>query len=68
MHEQMTVAVEIVSNTGCPTLCLALEAEIGILELQGTIDLLQRHWSTSLRESIEDEHRVIVRRLGQIFG
>ena len=67
MHEQVTVAIEVVPHTGCPALGLALEPEVGVLQLQRPVDLLQGHRGTSLRQRIEDEHSIVVRRLGQIL-
>lgn len=63
----MAVAVEIVPYTGRPTFRLAFEAEVRILEFQGTVDLLESHGGTSLRERIENKHRVIVWWLREIF-
>jgi hypothetical protein len=67
VHEQMAVAIEVMSHTGCPALGLTLEAEIRILQFQGPVNLLQRHWRASFRQSIKDENSVVVRRLGQIL-
>lgn len=49
VHEQMAIAIEVVPHTGCPSFCLALEAEVWILQFQCTIDLLQRHRVSSFR-------------------
>lgn len=64
----MTVAVQVVSYTRCPALRLTLEAEVRILQFQRTVDLLQRHWRASFRQSIKDENGVVVRGLCQILG
>lgn len=40
MHEEMTVAVEIMPYARCPALRLALKAEVRVFELQRPVDLL----------------------------
>ena len=67
VHEQMAVAVEIVPYTGRPSFRLAFEPEIGVLEFQSPVDLLEGHGCTGLGESIEDKNRIIVWRFCEIL-
>lgn len=67
MHEEVTVAVEIMPHTRCPALGLTFEAEVGVFKLQRPVDLLQRHWRGGFGESIKDENRIVIRRFSQVF-
>lgn len=67
MHEKVCVSIQVMTDTRCPTLSFALEAEIRIFQLQCSVDLLQSHGSPSVPESIENQNSVIIRRFGKVF-
>lgn len=63
----MPIAIQVMPYTGRPTLSLALESKIRILQFQRPVNLLQRHRCPRIRKRIENENSVVVRRLGQIL-
>lgn len=68
MHEEMTIAIEVMSHTRRPAFGFTLEPEVWVFQLQRAVDLLERHRSTRLSEGIKDKHSIVVWRFGQIFG